>query len=277
MSRYRSTGLIPTTDPGYVAWKNRIEVSSFRRRESARAARAASSPRFPASTPIAAPDMKAYAAEPSVSRDAAVVVPAPSVMLPVPAAARTAPPLEISPLAAGPTPPVVEPAVSDPLPYRAHFGRDAEYVIRRSLRSELPVSDRRVLRFSECVNGQWRTTYRELDVVAFVGRRLYVFEVKATSRVDAIRKGVAQLRLVRDVLAGSFFDVVTTLVVVDTTGLLPEHSPLASHLRTSSCLTPVASCSELTSAPVIHVLTRTPQSIQELAPFRIDLSFLHVA
>ncbi len=170
---------------------------------------------------------------------------------------------------------VVASAHKTPDTARLQFGRDAEYVVRRALRSVLPLSVRRILRYAfQKEDGRWTTRYRELDVVALSGRRLSIFEVKATAREDVVARGVAQLAFVRDVLAESFLDVVTTLIVVDTSPSDGPSSVLSRAIAEHPALVSVATIDDLTTAPVIHAIRMTPGDIAALAPFAIDLSFI---
>ena len=269
MSRFEAIRLVPRTDPDYLAWKAWNDAAARERRAALAAAR--TSP--------------AGAAAPSTCHTA-ICAPAAA---PTPSTEHTTTPLARATagadfLATSPDPaaPVSADAHNDAGLVRARacrqFGRDAEYVVRRALRSVLPVSDRRILRYAfQKEDGRWTTRYRELDVVALAGRRLYIFEVKATSRADVVDRGIAQLSFVRDVLAESFLDVITTLIVVDTSAGDGSSHALGRAIARHRSLVRVDTIADLTTAPVIHAIHTTPDEIAALAPLALDLSFLSPA
>lgn len=251
MSRYECVQLVSPTDPDYVRWSTKA-----RERRVAQKKTASSDARTVRPTPTTiASSTSPHAREASNRISTPAVVTPSATSTPKPATVIR---LHAAQLSAPPTRPSVPPLV------RAAFGRRAESVVRQSLGSVLPVWDRRILRYAVRNDaGRWVTRYRELDVVAREGRRLYIFEVKTTTSPDTIRRGVDQLSFVRDVLATSYFDVITTLVVID---MSPKDSSfLRDHLAQSPKLVQVTWLAELTTNPVIHAIRKTRDDVATMA------------
>jgi hypothetical protein len=277
MSRYESIQLVTPNDQDYLSWKRWNDVAARERRTAAKAVRAAmpsvlrvsAAQAVEAATPVAATEtatvLRAVGPEQAISHmdaDAPLVVPSSGGTSTSPAACT------ILPFA--PPPSKVNTSVA-----RGIFGRDAEYFLRRDLGRYLPVWDRRILRYAfQRGDGRWNTRYRELDVVALDGRRLYIFEIKATRQIEKVKRGIEQLTFAREVLAESFLDVITTLIVVDTDQEDSKTAtPVTQYIEGSARLVPVSRLADLTTTPVIHAITLTPADVAAIATRPLDMSW----
>jgi hypothetical protein len=252
MSRYESIPLVTPNDQDYLRWKRWNDTAARERRTAAKAARAVTpsvlrvsvAPAVEAATPVAAMEtatvLRAVAPEQVISHLDAV---APVVNLSSERASETPTGSTVIPF----TPPAPKANTSVA---RGIFGRDAEHFLRRDLGRYLPVWDRRILRYAfQREDGRWNTRYRELDVVALDGRRLYIFEIKATRQIEKVKRGIEQLTFAREVLAESFLDVITTLIVVDTDQEDSKTAtPVTQYIEGSARLVPVSRLADLTSA-----------------------------
>ncbi len=100
---------------------------------------------------------------------------------------------------------------------RTLFGYEAESAIRDALAAQLPLSERRIVEYLEHRGRSAIKKYRELDAVHFAdAKRVYVFEVKASSRASSLFRAERQLRETQAILKGLFAHVHIAIVLVDT-------------------------------------------------------------
>ncbi len=264
MTRYEEVRLVTPADPDYRSWRDWNIAADKERRDLAKKAQGAArvpkkATASPSSIIVSQPRVAALKSEAQLTPAGATSIFAPSAPdVPLTRTPSEAPSVQAHHEAE-----------------RRQFGYDAEYLLRTHLRSSLPVWNRRVLRYSfRKENGRWTTRYRELDVVALDGRRLYIFEIKATRRAEKVKRGIAQLAFVREVLAESFLDVITSLIVVDTDAIGGEaQTPVSKYLQNATALVPVARLADLTSTSAIQALVLTTNDVEAIAQRRLNLSW----
>lgn len=96
------------------------------------------------------------------------------------------------------------------------FGGEAEAALRQWLGERIELDDRRILEYEERRNKRGFIKYRELDALTIEGRRVHVFEMKASRTASALRRAVGQLHETRAILKLLYPTVAITILLVDT-------------------------------------------------------------
>jgi hypothetical protein len=90
-----------------------------------------------------------------------------------------------------------------------------------------PLSDRRYVEYDERIGKQLQRKYRELDAVyEYDAQHYHVFEVKATSQVRSIGRGLRQLSETHNILRTVVPHVARTLILIDT-GIISDEEVVA--------------------------------------------------
>lgn len=104
-----------------------------------------------------------------------------------------------------------------PASNRALFGSESERVVRDWLHAFHPLSPRRFVEYDERNGKRLVRKYREIDAVfEYDATHIHVFEMKATSQVRGIMRGIRQLSETVAILTQLFPSIRATLIVVDT-------------------------------------------------------------
>ena len=116
---------------------------------------------------------------------------------------------------------------SRPASNRSLFGGEAEQIVRQWLAQFHPLSERRYVEYDERIGKQLLRKYRELDAVyEYDAQHYHVFEVKATSQVRSIGRGLHQLSETHAILHTIVPHVARTLVLIDT-GIISDEEVVA--------------------------------------------------
>ena len=114
-----------------------------------------------------------------------------------------------------------------PASNRSLFGGEAEQIVRDWLAQFHPLSDRRYVEYDERMGKQLQRKYRELDAVfEYDAQHYHVFEVKATSQVRSIGRGLRQLSETHSILRTVVPHVARTLILIDT-GIINDEEVVA--------------------------------------------------
>ena len=114
-----------------------------------------------------------------------------------------------------------------PASNRSLFGGEAELIVREWLVQFHPLSDRRYVEYDERMGKQLQRKYRELDAVfEYDAQHYHVFEVKATSQVRSIGRGLRQLSETHSILRTVVPHVARTLILIDT-GIISDEEVVA--------------------------------------------------
>ena len=114
-----------------------------------------------------------------------------------------------------------------PASNRSLFGGEAEQIVREWLAQFHPLSDRRYVEYDERMGKQLQRKYRELDAVyEYDAQHYHVFEVKATSQVRSIGRGLRQLSETHSILRTVVPHVARTLILIDT-GIISDEEVVA--------------------------------------------------
>jgi hypothetical protein len=104
-----------------------------------------------------------------------------------------------------------------PASNRSIFGGEVEVLLRQWLAQFHPLSDRRFVEYDERSGRQLVRKYREIDAVFEYGQRhVHLFEIKATSQVRSINRGLRQLSETTAILQSIMGTIHSTLLLVDT-------------------------------------------------------------
>lgn len=100
---------------------------------------------------------------------------------------------------------------------RSLFGGEAEVLLRQWLTQWYTLSERRFVEYDERMGNQLIRKYRELDaMVERSATHLHVFEMKATSQIRSVTRGIRQLRETQHILKTICPRIECTLLLVDT-------------------------------------------------------------
>lgn len=100
---------------------------------------------------------------------------------------------------------------------RSIFGGEAEQLLRTWLSQWYTLSNRRFVEYDERLGTQVIRKYRELDaVIEVTSQHIHVCEIKASSHVRSISRGLKQLRETRAILQGIYPTITSNLLLVDT-------------------------------------------------------------
>lgn len=109
-----------------------------------------------------------------------------------------------------------------PASNRSIFGGEVEILLRQWLAQFHPLSDRRFVEYDERSGRQLVRKYREIDAVFEFGQRhVHLFEIKATSQVRSINRGLRQLSETTAILQTIMGTIHSTLLLVDTGIITP--------------------------------------------------------
>lgn len=109
-----------------------------------------------------------------------------------------------------------------PASNRSLFGGEVEIILRQWLAQFYPLSDRRFVEYDERSGRQLIRKYREIDAVFEYGpRHVHLFEIKATSQVRSINRGLRQLSETTTILQTIMGTIHSTLLLVDTGIITP--------------------------------------------------------
>lgn len=109
-----------------------------------------------------------------------------------------------------------------PASNRSVFGGEVEVILRQWLAQFHTLSDRRFVEYDERSGRQLVRKYREIDAVfEYAPRHVHVFEIKATSQVRSIHRGLRQLNETTTILQTIMSSVNSTLLLVDTGIITP--------------------------------------------------------
>jgi len=116
---------------------------------------------------------------------------------------------------------------SRPASNRSLFGGEAEQIVRTWLAQFHLLSERRYVEYDERVGKQLQRKYRELDALyEYDAQHCHVFEVKATSQVRSIGRGLRQLSESHTILRTVIPHVARTLILIDT-GIISDEAVVA--------------------------------------------------
>ncbi len=96
------------------------------------------------------------------------------------------------------------------------FGGEAEEILRAALAARFDLSPRRILEYEERIGQRWQRKYRELDAVILEGRRVHVFEIKASRRAGALHRAMRQVHDTLEILKLAHLAPSATILFVDT-------------------------------------------------------------
>jgi hypothetical protein len=97
------------------------------------------------------------------------------------------------------------------------FGGQAEEALRNWLAERIDLAETRILAYEERRGKRAITKYRELDALVLEDRRrAWVFEVKASRKIESLRRAFLQLRETRTILRLLYPQVSSTILLVDT-------------------------------------------------------------
>lgn len=114
-----------------------------------------------------------------------------------------------------------------PASNRSLFGGEVEIILRQWLTQFHPLSERRFVEYDERSGRNLVRKYREIDAVYEYGpRQVHVFEIKATSQVRSINRGLRQLNETTAVLQSIMSTIHSTLLLVDTGIITPAEVAL---------------------------------------------------
>lgn len=109
-----------------------------------------------------------------------------------------------------------------PASNRSVFGGEVEILLRQWLAQFHPLSERRFVEYDERSGRQLVRKYREIDAVFEYGsRHVHLFEIKATSQVRSINRGLRQLSETTTILQTIMGTIHSTLLLVDTGIITP--------------------------------------------------------
>lgn len=109
-----------------------------------------------------------------------------------------------------------------PASNRSVFGGEVEVILRQWLAMFHPLSDRRFVEYDERSGRQLIRKYREIDAVFEYGpRHVHLFEIKATSQVRSINRGLRQLNETTAILQSIMGTIHSTILLVDTGIITP--------------------------------------------------------
>lgn len=104
-----------------------------------------------------------------------------------------------------------------PASNRSIFGGEVEVLLRQWLAQFHPLSERRFVEYDERNGRQLVRKYREIDAVfEYAARHLHVFEMKATSQVRSLNRGLRQLNETQTILHTIMGHIHSTILLVDT-------------------------------------------------------------
>jgi hypothetical protein len=104
-----------------------------------------------------------------------------------------------------------------PASNRSIFGGEVEVLLRQWLAQFHPLSERRFVEYDERNGRQLVRKYREIDAVfEYTARQLHVFEMKATSQVRSLNRGLRQLNETQTILNTIMGNIHSTILLVDT-------------------------------------------------------------
>ncbi|MFZ9857228.1 MAG: hypothetical protein ACO3F2_02685 [Roseiflexaceae bacterium] len=111
---------------------------------------------------------------------------------------------------------------SRPPSNRSVFGGEVEILLRQWLAQFYPLSNRRFVEYDERSGRQLVRKYREIDAVfEYSQRHVHLFEIKATSQVRSINRGLRQLSETATILQTIMGTIHSTLLLVDTGIITP--------------------------------------------------------
>lgn len=117
-----------------------------------------------------------------------------------------------------------------PASNRSIFGGEVEVLLRQWLAQFHSLSERRFVEYDERSGRQLVRKYREIDAVYEYGaRRVHVFEIKATSQVRSINRGLRQLSETTAILQNIMGNIHSTLLLVDTGIVTPAEVDQIMH------------------------------------------------
>jgi hypothetical protein len=109
-----------------------------------------------------------------------------------------------------------------PASNRSIFGGEVEVLLRQWLAQFHLLSDRRFVEYDERSGRQLVRKYREIDAVfEYESRHIHIFEIKATSQVRSINRGLRQLGETTTILQTIMGPIHSTLLLVDTGIITP--------------------------------------------------------
>lgn len=109
-----------------------------------------------------------------------------------------------------------------PASNRSIFGGEAEVLLRQWLTQFYPLSERRFVEYDERSGRHIVRKYREIDAVyEYAPRHVHIFEIKATSQVRSINRGLRQLNDTTTILQTIMGTIHSTILVVDTGIITP--------------------------------------------------------
>lgn len=109
-----------------------------------------------------------------------------------------------------------------PASNRSVFGGEVEGIVRQWLAQFHALSERRFVEYDERSGRQLIRKYREIDAVfEYAPRHVHIFEIKATSQVRGIHRGLRQLNETTTILQTIMGTVHSTLLLVDTGIITP--------------------------------------------------------
>jgi hypothetical protein len=155
------------------------------------------------------------------------------------------------------------------------FSKDAERTLRRFIASQLRLTPLRIIRYHERAGFLTVEKYRELDGVALAGGRVILIEIKTTKNRTAVREGIAQLDMAREILAASFPEITTLLLVVDTDDT--ANSEVATYLSLARGLRIIGSLDEISDDRRTHVMPFSVADIEALSRMPVHLDWRSAA
>lgn len=114
-----------------------------------------------------------------------------------------------------------------PASNRSLFGGEAEIIVRTWLAQFHLLSEGRYVEYDERIGKQLQRKHRELDAVfAYDAQHYHAFEIKATSQVRSIGRGLRQLSETHSILRTIIPHVARTLILIDT-GIISDEEVVA--------------------------------------------------
>lgn len=151
------------------------------------------------------------------------------------------------------------------------FSKDAERILRWWIAQHVNLTKLRIIHFHERTGFLTTEKYRELDGVALAGAGLILFEIKTGRTKAAVRQGLDQLALAREILSASFPSITTCLLIVDTDDV--PNSEIATYVSSNDSIRFIGSLDELTSTEHTHVMPFSVADISALAHAPIHLEW----